>query len=376
MNLILVYCLVLIFIIILIEYILRLDIELYSASSGLNVKKIPRLTLDRNYEFIDPSQDRVNWEVDSKLGWILKKNSRLDIKISIPGLNVSHKFSYETDSKRRRRSSIKDVSESSKKKTIAIYGCSFTFGHSLSDNQTYSWLLQKKFNEKNIYNYAVAGYSLFQSLLVLEKTILIDKPEIVVIGFHPDLGWRNTCSINWVERLQNTWKIPSCVSRVNKLIRYKPKGYLSFGSNLRIIKVVEKVINKLRFYGRGSPKTIHNTMEHLLLQIQKTCQKNSTKLLIACIDESSEYYNFLDKNNFDWCITGVNTTETNEKGVFKWISFPFDNHPNELAHKKYAKSIEEAIRTLLKDGDVKPKVESYSIPNYHGDRGQYVYPHS
>ena len=31
---------------------------------------------------------------------------------------------------------------------------------------------------------------------------------------------------------------------------------------------------------------------------------------------------------------------------------------------------------LLKDGDVKPKVESYSIPNYHGDRGQYVYPHS
>ena len=61
MNLILVYCLVLIFIIILIEYILRLDIELYSASSGLNVKKIPRLTLDRNYEFIDPSQDRVNW---------------------------------------------------------------------------------------------------------------------------------------------------------------------------------------------------------------------------------------------------------------------------------------------------------------------------
>ena len=104
--------------------------------------------------------------------------------------------------------------------------------------------------------------------------------------------------------------------------------------------------------------------------------KNSTKLLIACIDESSEYYNFLDKNNFDWCITGVNTNETNEKGVFKWISFPFDNHPNELAHKKYAKSIEEAIRTLLKDGDVKPKVESYSIPNYHGDRGQYVYPHS
>jgi hypothetical protein len=358
------------------EYLLRLDIDLYSVSSSINIKKIPKLILDRRYHFLDSNQDRINWLHDPYFGWKLKKNSRLDIIISIPGLNLTHKFYYETDNEGRRKTRKVNSIKNLNKKTISIYGCSFTFGHSLSDYQTYPWLLQKKFEEKIVHNYAVAGYSLYQSMLVLEKTIIMDSPEIVVVGFHPDLGWRNTCSFEWAERLQNTWRIPSCVSDSLKLKRYKPKGFISFRRNIRIIKIVERLINKFRFNNRDKPEVIRQTMEHLLFKMRYICEKNKTKFVVACIDDSAEYYDFLEKNQFNWCISGVNTKEVDANGIYKWILFPFDNHPNEAANHKYAESIELAIKKILKGSRAKPKEGEYIIPSLQSDRGEYVYPHS
>jgi hypothetical protein len=351
----------------------------YLVTSSLNVKKIPILNIEREYEFTDVAQEKINWQEDIKYGWILKNNSKLEIKINLPTLNMSRKFTYSTDDAGRRWTSIPSSKcDRGSLDSISIYGCSITYGHSLSDNQTYPWLLQQRFKDYKVHNYGVAGYSLYQSMLKLQSTISCDKPRIVVVGFHEDLGWRNTCSFEWAERLENTWKIPSAVS-IRKVLRtYKPMAYFNFGvgKKIRILKLLERVINKIKFMGRGKDLVIRHTMEHILLKMRHICEKNGSKMLVACLDDCGTYYQFLNENKFDWCISEVNTKELTESGMFKWILYPYDNHPNEDANLAYCNSIEIAIKEIIRGKNIRPSNVEYKLKTKIGDPGKFVYPHS
>lgn len=358
-----------------IEYLLRDNLDNFFQEISANVKKIPKLVIERDYEFLDSNKETINWDHDDHLGWRLKKNSELGINISIPGLGLNHQFVYHTDENGCRRTSRESSQCQTQRPVFSVLGCSFTYGHSLNDEDTYAWLLQEKFPDKRVINYAVAGYSLYHSLLVLENNIERDQPEVVVVGFHPDLGWRNTCTFEWAHLIRSTWKIPSCVSEGGKLHRYSPKGYLCLPfSNLKIVKLLELNLNRVIYMSRGKEHMIQKTMEHLLLQIRALCEKHNAKLIVACIDDSKMYYDFLNENGFGWCVTGVDTTELKEDGTFRWILYPFDNHPNREANQKYAEVISGAIEKVLAGKHVAPGQELLQRSFEKEDRGVYVYP--
>src|SRR5262249_14741076 len=48
---------------------------------------------------------------------------------------------------------------------VWIFGCSFTHGWSVNDDETFAWLLQKRFPEYNVVNFGVSGYGTVHSLL-------------------------------------------------------------------------------------------------------------------------------------------------------------------------------------------------------------------
>src|SRR5262249_55624405 len=52
-----------------------------------------------------------------------------------------------------------DTYPSSSKKALWIFGCSFTHGWSLNDEQTYPWLIQQNFPEYDVVNFGVEAYS-------------------------------------------------------------------------------------------------------------------------------------------------------------------------------------------------------------------------
>jgi hypothetical protein len=361
----------------LIEILLRDNLQNFFQENSVNVKKIPKLVLERQYEFLDPTQDRMNWSHDKVLGWKLNPSSELAINIHIPGMGLDHRFTYRTDSSGRRITSVTPESSSNDSRpVISVLGCSFTYGHSLNDNETYSWLLQDKFPSNKVYNYAVAGYSLYQSLLVLEKTIKVDKPKAVVVGFHPDLGRRNTNSFNWVHLIQSTWRIPSCVAKNETLHRYPANGYKSLPfSSLRLVKVIEFYLNRIIYSWRGKDTVIRKTMERLLIEMRSLCEQQGTKFIVACIDDSSAYYEFLGKNGFDWCVTGVDTKELKDDGTYKWILHPFDNHPNQEANRKYADVIAQAIEDVLANKKCTPDPRYLRSSIEKRDHGSFIYPH-
>ena len=79
-----------------------------------------------------------------------------------------------------------------KKKPILLYGCSFTFGSGLNDNQTLSFKLQKETN-RIVYNKGLAGYGIQHMLYHVQYQLenllnkkKLEEPEFVIYTFIDD----------------------------------------------------------------------------------------------------------------------------------------------------------------------------------------------
>lgn len=60
---------------------------------------------------------------------------------------------------------------------LLLFGCSFTFGHSLEDEQTWPWQLATLLGSQwRVENYAMTGWSINQSLCLLEHD-LVERPD-------------------------------------------------------------------------------------------------------------------------------------------------------------------------------------------------------
>ena len=79
------------------------------------------------------------------------------------------------------------------KPEIWLFGCSFTHGWSLNDQETYPWRLQERFPASAVVNYGVGGYGTIHALLQLWAALHTRAPPVVAIyayaGFHDE---RNT----------------------------------------------------------------------------------------------------------------------------------------------------------------------------------------
>lgn len=84
-------------------------------------------------------------------------------------------------------------SAESSKAEIWIFGCSFTHGWTLNDDETYPWLLQQQLPQYEVVNFGVSGYGTLQSLLQLQEALeKRPKPRLVVIAYASFHDQRNT----------------------------------------------------------------------------------------------------------------------------------------------------------------------------------------
>lgn len=74
---------------------------------------------------------------------------------------------------------------------IVLLGDSFTFGESVSDDETYAFRLQQLLPRAEVMNFGVHGYAHDQMLILLREKGLPLKPDIVLLGFISDDMGRN-----------------------------------------------------------------------------------------------------------------------------------------------------------------------------------------
>ena len=82
-----------------------------------------------------------------------------------------------------------------KKLPIVLFGCSYTYGWNLDNNQTFSYKLYKK-TGRTVFNFGIVGAGVQQTLFMLQNNILkcIPQPEYVIYTFICDhINRMNVC---------------------------------------------------------------------------------------------------------------------------------------------------------------------------------------
>src|SRR5262245_44540905 len=76
---------------------------------------------------------------------------------------------------------------------IWIFGCSYTHGWSLNDEQTYPWLVQQRMPDSEIVNFGVGGYGTLQSYLQFREALAKrPAPALAVLAYASFHDARNT----------------------------------------------------------------------------------------------------------------------------------------------------------------------------------------
>jgi hypothetical protein len=90
-----------------------------------------------------------------------------------------------------------------------IFGCSFTFGALLSDEETFPWIAQERLFEHEVVNFGVSGYSTLHSLIQLEEELRKPpRPAVAVLTYADFHQQRNVCTRRWQQSVMTPFEYP------------------------------------------------------------------------------------------------------------------------------------------------------------------------
>ena len=196
---------------------------------------------------------------------------------------------------------LDDYDPSVKKPQLWIFGCSFTHGWSMNDNETYPWIVQESLSELDVVNYGVGGYGNVQSLLQLREALATSgqKPVAVVLSYGSMHDERNS----YVRRFQKAiarseevahlgWKrevVPWPFARVkdgNLVIKHEPIEY----TEAPLMRHSAFVTLLEDFYNRVEAKLVDSQeiSQAVLVEFDSLCKKHSVPFVLAGIESDAK----------------------------------------------------------------------------------------
>lgn len=226
---------------------------------------------------------------------------------------------------------------------IWVLGCSATHGWSLNDEETYPWLLQKKFPGYRVRNFGVSGYGTLQSLIQFREALAagLPKPKIVLLAYGDFHDARNTLA-----RQRRKEMVPW--NRLGPMrqpyARIGPDGELNlfhdevaytefpFMQLSALSNKLESTYDNLEVAFLNS----HRVSELLMLQINKVARDNHITFVVAGIWRSAgteAMRLYAKKNHIPALDISVDTARS------EFNNLPHDLHPSALANRHYAEAI-------------------------------------
>ena len=241
---------------------------------------------------------------------------------------------------------------------IIFIGGSLGQGWGVNDEETFSYLLQKKLPNFKVKNYSVNGYGSFQSLLMLEEIFKKNKKvKLVIYSYMWHHQTRNYGNASWLQALSN-FKSHTHVSlpyarldKNNNLIRYKPIKY--FKLPLRkysvLITKIEKKIMRAKLFSLNIDEI--KITQKIIHEMKLLAEKNASKFAFVNLDPPSESIRVSGKNHL------VSYNKFTKKNKIKLIDCGYelteehrvksDGHPNNKGHTLYADCIYKDAKNLL-----------------------------
>jgi hypothetical protein len=231
------------------------------------------------------------------------------------------------------------------KKEIWIFGCSFTQGWTLNDEETYPWLLQEKFPDYEVVNFGVAGYSTVQSLLQLREALEKGKrPALVIATYGSFHDMRNTLTRAWIKTLM-TFKGLGVSRPYMRLSRdkqlqlfYAPLEYheVPFAHYSALANYLDETYNQ----SLESSYHSHETSKAIIEEFYRLCKTNGIDFVVAGI-----YRDATTTEMLDYCTSkGMMTVDISvDLSIKENTNLPYDSHPSAIANRQYAQKLESFL---------------------------------
>jgi len=204
-------------------------------------------------------------------------------------------------------------------KGIAVIGDSHAMGWGVNDNETFSYILEKKI-KKPVYNLAVSGYATNREILALEKSNLIDKIDTVIIQY---------CNNDYQENISSLKNQSD-----NNYFKFQEIQSNNFSFFKRLRKGIRYAVTIPLKY--SEKKLDWKKEEESFLKILNNYDFLKTKKIIIIYSNGHEIYyeNFRLNNNTD--IKNIHFIDIDYK---KNDFFLIDGHLNRQGHIKVAERL-------------------------------------
>ncbi|WP_228056543.1 SGNH/GDSL hydrolase family protein [Microcoleus sp. LEGE 07076] len=282
---------------------------------------------------------------DSELGY---KHLPGKFKVTLNG-NYSFNATHLNNSLRITHP-LNTYNKSSTKPEIWIFGCSFTYGWSLNDSETYAWLLQQKLPAYEIVNFGVNGYGTLHSFIQFKAALKQrKKPKIAVIAYAKFHDRRNTL-LRARSKQMSAW---------NKLgILLQPDARLNGNNNFTYsmtkleyhewpLMRVSALVNLLEVnYNQFEEELYqsHEVSKAVIAEFNRVAEANNVKLVVAGINAGSA--KMLEELSREGIATVDISVDLKVPGN---NNLPHDIHPSAVANRQYAEKLDNFLQgTVLK----------------------------
>jgi hypothetical protein len=283
---------------------------------------------------------------DDKLGWINRPGTYLSTEAGeVP-------MTFLADHSRR---SWTASSKTEQRAEVLVVGCSFTQGFGVTDEETFSYLLNARYPRLMFHNFGTGGYGTYQSLLRIRQNLThIDGANIplVIYGFIDIHMQRNVAVANWVRSLSSTrdqYIVPPHVRLGKGGLEYYGSETISFWpleDHSALIALLANVVLELRLRRHG-PQFGATTA--LIKQMNQFVLAQHKRFLIVLLNRPPQgLVPFLESERIDY----VNCDNPAFDKIPSKFRLGGNGHPNAPQNALWAscigKSIDQELPTLAK----------------------------
>lgn len=227
---------------------------------------------------------------------------------------------------------------------VWVFGCSYTFGVILQDEETYCALLQARFPRWQIKNFGVSAYSTIQNLLQLEAELTVEAPDIVIFGYFSGHRHRN---VGHPQIFVNQWKKhghkPDWISS-----KFTPIASLDREGKLVFSKVYHpsdiEQLSETALQWKPSDLWMDMVTESVFRQALATVEAAGGHFYVALLGQEGPPGSNGGPLEERLRRAGLRIIDAVPRGSEEETTFaPHDAHPNAAANRYFAEKIGDAI---------------------------------
>ena len=233
-----------------------------------------------------------------------------------------------------------------KRKEIWIFGCSFTYGQTINDSETFAWLLQEAYPQYEIVNFGTNGYGTLHSYLQFKQRLQVGRrPALVVLVYAIWHDERNTflrkrqksvapSNVLGVQDQPAARLVGDSLVISKRLIGYKPWPLMN---RLAAVHMLETRYNEIEDRIRRS----HEVTKAIWKRFSELAKQNGAQFLVGSLGDPAPIAGELQA-------LGIRATDM-------WVDIdrpgynnrPHDGHPSPRANIEYARKLKRGIDQLL-----------------------------